>query len=400
MGLTENLAFDTVVHLATALAAVIYFWRDLLELLTVRRRLLWLVILATVITGLIGVGFKDFFEALFADFRWVGPFFMVTGVVILIGEWLGSRVKGQGSRKEERMNWKDACLIGLAQGAAIVPSLSRSAMTISAGLALGLERKLAARFAFIIAIPAIAGAGLLQSKAIFKAGTMGIGFWPLLFGFFAALLSGWLAIKFLMTLIERVSLRGFAYYCLVLGLAVTMVGMLSTPAHAAVKKKVAKKKVRRYRRPYYQLGSRPKFPVDSGKDINNPEPSPTVELVVIKPAHESASGKAGWFVEGGVAGGGIVLEGGYGKPFGEKMFISGAAGAGSSFFVLDPLRVGYDLGNGYFAGGGLSCVVYSDAGKNQAGIELAGGRRLTDRLSARVAASSCLGLRAVVCFDY
>ncbi|MCU0641733.1 MAG: undecaprenyl-diphosphate phosphatase [Candidatus Margulisbacteria bacterium] len=221
-GLTENIAFDTVVHLATALAAALYFWRDLVELLTVRRRLLWLVLLATVITGVLGVGFKDFFEALFADFRYVGPFFMVTGGVILLGEFLGSRVKGQGSRREDKMNWRDACLIGLAQGAAIIPSLSRSAMTISAGLACGLERKLAARFAFIIAIPAIAGAGLLQSKAILKAGTTGIGLFPLLLGFLAALVSGWLAIKFLMGVIERVSLRGFAYYCVAIGLVVTV----------------------------------------------------------------------------------------------------------------------------------------------------------------------------------
>jgi undecaprenyl-diphosphatase len=224
LGLTENIAFDTVVHLATALAAAIYFWPEILSLLRFTnhdsRKRLGLVLVATVITGVLGVGFKDFFEALFADFRYVGPFFVVTGMVILLGEWLGSSSKGHVARKEEQMNWKDACLIGLAQGAAIIPSLSRSAMTISAGLACGLERRLAARFAFIIAIPAIAGAGLLQSKAIFKAGTAGIGLFPLLLGFLFALIFGWLAIKFLMGLIERVSLRGFAYYCLVLGVLV------------------------------------------------------------------------------------------------------------------------------------------------------------------------------------
>ena len=213
--LTENLAFDTVVHLATALAAALYFYRDIIELFTKRRKLLWLVLLATVITGVLGIGFKDFFESLFADFRYVGPFFIVTGLVILLGEWLG-----KGSRKEEAMNWKDSVLIGLAQAAAIVPSLSRSAMTISAGLACGLDRSLAARFAFILAIPAIGGAGLLQSKAIFKAGTIGIGVWPLLLGFISAFISGWLAIKFLMSIIERMSLRPFAYYCLAIGLLV------------------------------------------------------------------------------------------------------------------------------------------------------------------------------------
>ncbi|MFA4844767.1 MAG: undecaprenyl-diphosphate phosphatase [Candidatus Margulisiibacteriota bacterium] len=224
--LTENIAFDTVVHLATALAAAIYFYRDIIELFTVRRKLLWLVLLATVVTGVLGLGFKDFFEALFADFRYVGPFFIVTGIVILLGEWIGTRYQVPGTRDEGGMSWKDAALIGLAQGAAIIPSLSRSAMTISAGLACGLERRTAARFAFIIAIPAIAGAGLLQSKAILKAGTLGIGFWPLLIGFLAAFLSGLLAIKFLMELISRTKLNYFAYYCLALGLIVLVITLV------------------------------------------------------------------------------------------------------------------------------------------------------------------------------
>ncbi len=215
--LTENIAFDTVLHLATALAAIVYFRRDIIELLTSNRRLLWLVAVATIFTGLIGLGFKDFFESLFQAFEYVGPFFIVTGLVILAGEW-----RGHGQRGERKANFFDAALIGIAQGISIIPSLSRSATTISASLGLNLERKFAARFSFLISIPAILGAGLIQSKAIVAAGTIGIGAGPLALGFLAAFISGWFAIKIFMDIIQRTSLRVFAYYCFSLGVAVCL----------------------------------------------------------------------------------------------------------------------------------------------------------------------------------
>ncbi|MDD4179234.1 MAG: undecaprenyl-diphosphate phosphatase [Candidatus Margulisbacteria bacterium] len=215
LGLAENIAFDTVLHLATALAAALYFRREIIQLFASRRRLLWLMVVATFFTGVLGLVFKDWFESLFSNFFYVGPFFIATGLVILLGEWLG-----KGNKTEAKMGVKEASVIGLAQGLAIIPSLSRSAMTISAALACGLERSLAARFSFIIAIPAILGAGLIQSKAIIKTGTMGIGLAPLAIGFMASFLAGLLAIRFFMAIIEKTSIRIFAYYCLALGLIV------------------------------------------------------------------------------------------------------------------------------------------------------------------------------------
>lgn len=211
----ESIAFDTVVHLATALAVIIYFWREIVELFTVNRKMLWLLIVGTFFTGMIGLAFKDYFESLFSSVRAVGGFLILTGVVILLGEWMG-----KGKRKLEDMNIWDAVLVGLAQGCAIAPGLSRSGTTISALLARNLDRGLAARFSFLLAIPAILGAGLLQSKAIIKAGTLGIGVWPLVLGFLAALISGWIAIKLFMAMIQRMSIRVFAYYCFAIGVAV------------------------------------------------------------------------------------------------------------------------------------------------------------------------------------
>jgi undecaprenyl-diphosphatase len=85
---------------------------------------------------------------------------------------------------------------------------------------------LAARFSFLLSIPAILGAGLVQSKEIIKAGTVGIGLWPLILGFIAAFISGWIAIKIFMNIIQRMSIRGFAYYCFVVGILILLLRVL------------------------------------------------------------------------------------------------------------------------------------------------------------------------------
>lgn len=210
-----SIAFDVVVHLATALAVVVFFWKDIIELFTTKRKMLWLLIVGMIFTGILGLKFKDFFESLFSSVFAVGCFLILTGVIIVLAEWVG---KARRSLKE--MNFWDAVLIGLAQGCAIAPGLSRSGTTISASLARNLDRTLAARFSFLLSIPAILGAGLVQSKEILKAGTVGIGFWPLILGFIAAFVSGWIAIKIFMNIIQRTSIRIFAYYCFMVGILV------------------------------------------------------------------------------------------------------------------------------------------------------------------------------------
>ncbi|OGC21344.1 hypothetical protein A2291_07590 [candidate division WOR-1 bacterium RIFOXYB2_FULL_42_35] len=225
----ESIAFDTIVHLATALAVLIYFWRDIARLINPKalmaesetRKLFFLLLIATFLTAVLGFGFKDFFEGLFSSVFAVGCFLILTGAVILVGEKLG-----KGQRKVADMNLWDAVLIGLAQGAAICPGLSRSGTTISASLGRNLDRGLAARFSFLLSIPAILGAGILQSKAIFKAGTVGIGLWPLILGFIAAFISGLFAIKIFMNIIQRTSIKGFAYYCFVIGLLVLIFSVI------------------------------------------------------------------------------------------------------------------------------------------------------------------------------
>lgn len=223
--LPHSIAFDVVVHLATALAVVVYFWKDIIKILSPKsnvqsRKMLWYLMVGTVFTGILGLTFKDFFESLFSSVFAVGWFLLLTGLIIILAEWIG-----KGTRKSEEMNIWDAILVGLAQGCAIAPGLSRSGTTISASLARGLDRTLAARFSFLLSIPAILGAGLVQSKAIIKAGTIGIGIWPLILGFAAAFVSGLIAIKIFMNIIQRMSIRGFAYYCFIVGILVLILSV-------------------------------------------------------------------------------------------------------------------------------------------------------------------------------
>jgi len=217
LNVPESIAFDTVVHLATGLAVILYFWQEIISLFTTQRKMLWLLIVATIPTGLMGFLLKDYFEAMFSSASAVGFFLILTAVFIFLGEWIG-----KGRRGLREMGIWDALFIGVAQGCAIAPGLSRSGTTISASLGRGFDRSFAARFSFILSIPAILGAGLLQSKAIIKAGTLGIGFAPLVIGFLAALFSGLIAIKFFMALIQRTSIRVFAYYCLAVGFFVIL----------------------------------------------------------------------------------------------------------------------------------------------------------------------------------
>jgi undecaprenyl-diphosphatase len=233
---SPSLAFDWVVHLATVVAVVVYFSREIFELmaafllgsleaLKLKRsqnfvfgqhfRVGWLIIIGTIPTALMGVLFKEQFESLFGSTLAVGCFLLVTAGLILLAEWLG-----KNKRDEFQIDFFDAIVIGFAQGCAIAPGLSRSGATVSASLLRGLKRDFAARFSFLLAVPAILGAGLVEAHKILAEISTGIGFGPLFLGFVTALISGWLAIKVFMQLIQRTSIRIFAYYCLVVGILV------------------------------------------------------------------------------------------------------------------------------------------------------------------------------------
>lgn len=243
LGVQSSLAFDTVLHVGTLAAVFTYFWNDIVHMVRaflssigdipsgkfregIRedrfKRLAWMVIIGTVPAGLAGVLFKDFFEALFSSTVAVGFFLIVTGLLL----WGSERVSRGVSEKLsiEKLGVRNSLIIGCAQALAIAPGISRSGATISAGLFLGFERELVARYSFLLSIPAILGAALVQVKDI-SVGFDLLGA-SMIAGFLAAAVSGYAAIKFFLKLIKERDLNVFAYYCWALGIITLAVTLL------------------------------------------------------------------------------------------------------------------------------------------------------------------------------
>jgi undecaprenyl-diphosphatase len=221
-----GVAYDTVVHLGTLVAVVLYLRREIIALVrggwgslrtlkleTVEARLFWLLIVSAIPGGLMGYLWADFFERLFGSPRVVSLLLMVTGLLLFAGERLGRR-----SMTLEKMGLGQALVMGLAQGCAIAPGLSRSGATISAGLLCGLKREEAARFSFLMSIPIIAGAAAAQLLKVSSAGLGAPQALHLGLGFVAALASGYMAVRFLLKHLQTHSLGAFSYYCWGIGL--------------------------------------------------------------------------------------------------------------------------------------------------------------------------------------
>ena len=225
LGLREPaLTFDIALHLGTLVAVLLFFRRDIAGMVqgilgrgperTSYTWLLVLIILGSVPTAVVGLLFKDSFEAMFASVTAVGVSLLITAALLLAAGLAGRPRRGL----EETRSWH-ALLIGLAQGLAITPGISRSGSTISTALLLGLERELAVRFSFLLSIPAILGAVALQALDLPPG--LHLAWTPLLLGALVAGVSGWLALRLLLGLVRRVRLllRGLGHPGPALGLS-------------------------------------------------------------------------------------------------------------------------------------------------------------------------------------
>lgn len=223
-----GLAFDILLHLGTMVAVLIYFRRDIGLMLAspwqsgpqarTYRRMLGLIVLASVPTGLIGLGFKDFFEGLYENVRLVSLMLLVTGVLLFLSE----RFRRPG-RKEGQLTLSDALVVGTVQGFAIIPGISRSGSTISALLLKGVDGETAARFSFLLALPAVFGAALLSLRDLQQVAQAEVPMY--LVGAGTAFIVGLCSIHCLMAVVRRKRLVGFAIYCWILG--VTMLTVTS-----------------------------------------------------------------------------------------------------------------------------------------------------------------------------
>jgi undecaprenyl-diphosphatase len=222
----EAFIFDILVQVASLVAIIAYFWTDLIAIgrawltgLIQRKpfadthaRLGWLLILATIPAGLAGLLIKNLVEQAFASPVATAAFMFVTAGMLTAAEYFS-----HPKREAEQLNWKDALWIGLAQAVAIFPGISRSGATISGGMARGLKRPAAARFAFLMSIPIMLAAGLLASLDMVKiSGVMSMlpVFIP---GLVASAIVSYFTIRWLLKYLTQRSLYIFALYCASLG---------------------------------------------------------------------------------------------------------------------------------------------------------------------------------------
>ncbi len=235
MGIGEpDLFFDILVHVATLVVTLIIYARpvasmtgDLIAganevargcalgaMLAERpdAKLSLLIIAGTVPTGVIGVVFKDALESLFEIPVAASAMLMVTAALLI-----ATRFTRADGRKDAEMTLRDALIIGLVQGFAIIPGISRSGSTIAAALLLGLDRELAARFSFLLSVPAILGALVLKLRDL-EAG-VAISGSALGVGFVAALATGFVALVVLLPLVRRGQLHWFAIYLVPVSIA-------------------------------------------------------------------------------------------------------------------------------------------------------------------------------------
>ncbi len=221
----QAFVFDVLVQVATLMAVVTYFWKDLVQIskafvqgilhkspfINANARFGWLLLLATIPAGLLGLAIKDAVKSAFGNPVVAALFLLVTVVLLVIAERVGKRLRGN-----ENLNWLDALWIGAFQAIAIFPGISRSGSTIAGGMTRDLQRPVSARFAFLMSIPIMLAAGASATVDLFHFPNMGAVLPVFIPGFIVAAIVGYFSIRWLLGFLIRHTLYDFAIYCVIL----------------------------------------------------------------------------------------------------------------------------------------------------------------------------------------
>lgn len=232
-GAKVDVFYNVLLHVATMAAVVVYFRREIIGIVGAvlgrpidgiapfagwERRTAWFIVLANLPTAVIGLLIKRYLEEPMEKPLFVGAMLMVTGTLL----WVGRRARGE--RGIADMTAVDATLIGIVQGIAVLPGISRSGSTIVAASLLGLRPDLAAKYSLLIALPAIIGATLLEGRDVGSLAGIPVG--PYLLGMAIAASVGYAAIHLILVLVERHRFYQFAYYVWPLGLFAVLAALL------------------------------------------------------------------------------------------------------------------------------------------------------------------------------
>ncbi|MDO4570092.1 MAG: undecaprenyl-diphosphate phosphatase [Planctomycetia bacterium] len=233
--LDEPLSLGILLHCASLFAILFYFWRPVLRMVRGEdNRLLALLVVGSVPVGIVGVCAKLFFDEfleknLFSNVSFAGLMLVLTGVLLVVAQKIIMLNPQYYKERNWRVNLKNISLfkafcVGCVQALAILPGLSRSGSTITAGLLAGLKKNDAATFSFLLAIPAIAGAGLVECLKLSREGLGDIPFFPLASGFVVCFVVSFASLVFLVQLVKKRRIGIFAWYLIPVGLLVFFLG--------------------------------------------------------------------------------------------------------------------------------------------------------------------------------
>lgn len=224
--------FTAITQIGTEAAVVIYVWNDIVSILKAwfgsftgkvakdhpDVRMGWYIIIGTLPIVILGILLQDFIRDQFRSLWFVGATLIIFGVILGVADVLGKKVLTL-----ENLNAKHGIIYGFAQALALIPGVSRSGGTITAGRLLGYDRPSAARYGFLLAIPAVFGSGLHELVSALKDGTStGLGWGPTIFATIVAGVVGWFVIKYFMRYIENHSFMPFVLYRIVIGTIILM----------------------------------------------------------------------------------------------------------------------------------------------------------------------------------
>lgn len=243
-GIKEDsiLFFAVMLHFGTLLSVFVVFWKDIVDLfkeliLTIKdlighkglrlderqiRKLGVMIIVSCIPTAIIGFAFGDIFEGIYSKPVLIGVMFIITGLLLLAAETWGG-----GNRNINNLNYRNSIFIGIVQGLAIIPGISRSGSTLFASLLCKLDREFAVKFVFLISIPTILGSFILELPDGLKEGVTGQMWGPVIVGMLVAFLSGLFAVKVMLKVVANKKLKYFSIYLFVLAAAVIIYSIIN-----------------------------------------------------------------------------------------------------------------------------------------------------------------------------
>jgi undecaprenyl-diphosphatase len=215
----QGLSFDVALHVGTGVAFIVYFFKDWIEMTgaafcaqkSVKKNLFWFIVAATVPGALAGLIFEEYAETIFRSPVVIVAMLLLFAVILWIADRFGKKQKSM-----EQMSLSTALIIGCAQAIAIIPGVSRSGITMTAGLWKGLSRESAAKFSFLLATPIIIAAGALKLSALHMS-DFNAAFW---LGVVSSAVSGFVGIRYLLNFVKKSSLETFVWYRIVLSIII------------------------------------------------------------------------------------------------------------------------------------------------------------------------------------